>query len=151
MSNKSPQGDPIGIYQRETATSRRLGEITQCACGESRLPALNTRKKPITCEECKRKRSGKTTMDKHHVAGKASSPLTVPVPANDHRVLSAEQYDWRTKTLSNPDGSPLLAAAACIRGFKDFVLYLMDKFLVWVADMLEVAHECLEEKLGAKW
>ena len=151
MSNKSPQRDPIGIYRRETAASRRLGEITQCACGESRLAALNTRTKPISCEECKRKRSGKTIMDKHHVPGKANSPITVPVPANDHRVLSAEQYDWHTKTLSNPDGSPLLAAAACIRGFKDFVLYLIDKFLDWIGDMLEVAHECLEKKLGPKW
>ena len=150
MSNKSPQRDPIGIYRRETTASRRLGETTQCACGESRLPTLNTRKK-ITCEECKRKRSGKTIMDQHHIAGKANSPITVPVPANDHRVLSAEQYDWPTKTLSNPEGSPLLAAAASIRGFKDFVLYLMDKFLMWVADILEVAHEYLETRLGSKW
>ena len=151
MSNKLSQRDPIGIYQREGALARRVGENKQCACGEARLPALNTRVKPIMCEECKRKRSGKTSMDNHHPAGKANNPTTIPVPANDHCVLSFDQYDWRTETRENPDGSPLLAAAGCIRGFKDTVLYLIDKLLLWIADMLEMAHACLEKKLGPKW
>lgn len=151
MSKKLPQRDPIGICQREDAIVRRAGENNQCACGESRLDALNTRIKPITCEECKRKRSGKTTMDKHHVAGKANNPTTILVPANDHRVLSVDQYDWPKETRQNSDGSPLLAGAGCIRGFKDFILYLIDKLLLWIADMLEAADAYLEKKLGPKW
>jgi hypothetical protein len=52
-------------------------------------------------------------MDAHHVAGKANSPITVPVPVNDHRAcLSVAQADWPKSTLMNAHGSPLLAAAA---------------------------------------
>lgn len=60
-------------------------------------------------------------MDDHHVFGKANDPTTiVTVPANDHRAeLSVAQQDWPKKTPENPDGSPLLAAAARIRGFVD--------------------------------
>lgn len=151
MSRKLPQRDPIGICQREDALARRVGENNQCECGESRLAALNTRSKPVMCEECKRKRSGKTAKDNHHVAARANNPTTIPVPANDHRVLSTEQYEWPKETRENPDGSPFLAAAGCIRGFKDTILYLIDKLLLWIADMLETAHDCLVNKLGPKW
>jgi hypothetical protein len=45
-------------------------------------------------------------------------------------------------------GSPLIAAAACIRGFIDTILYLIEKGLHWVADMLETADAYLANKLG---
>jgi hypothetical protein len=68
-------------------------------------------------------------MDAHHVAGKANSPVTVPVPVNDHRAcLSVAQADWPKSTLMNVHGSPLLAAAACVRGFVDMVFYLIERF-----------------------
>ena len=91
-------------------------------------------------------------MDKHHFAGEPNSPITVPIPVNDHRAhLSTAQYDWQKETRENPDGSPLLAAAASIRGFTDTVLYLIEKGLLWIADMLELLHAYLAKQFGPKW
>src|SRR5208283_31290 len=135
---KLPKRDPIGAYQREATAQRRVGLNAKCACGETRPEALIAGTKPIMCAECQRRIKGMTTKDNHHVAGEANSPITVPVPVNDHRAeLNVDQYDWPKKTLENPDGSPLRAAAAAVRGFVDTVLYLIKKGLLWVADMLE--------------
>jgi hypothetical protein len=71
---------------------------------------------------------------------------------NDHRShLSAAQAEWPKSTLRNTEGSPLLAGAACVRGFVDTVLYLIEKGLLWLADMLEKLDEILLKKLGPKW
>jgi hypothetical protein len=145
---KSP--DPIRTYKRKAAATRRVGKNTRCACGEMRVEALvgNTG----VCAECQRKRQNQATTDKHHVAGKSNSAVTVVVPANDHRaVLSEGQYDWPKTTLENPHGSPLLMAAACIRGFIDTAIYLIDQLLSWIAEMLEVLNAILVEKFGPEW
>lgn len=93
-----------------------------------------------------------TAMDDHHVAGKPNDPTTVPVPVNDHRAeLSTAQYDWPKQTRENPDSSPLLRAAACVRGFVDYIIYLLKKMLLWIPEMLENLHAYLREKLGPKW
>ena len=54
-------------------------------------------------------------------------------------------------TRNNPHGSPLLAAAACVRGFIDTVLYLIESGLLWVAEMLENLDDFLIRKLGPQW
>lgn len=91
-------------------------------------------------------------MDSHHPAGKSNSDFTVPVPVNDHRaILSQAQYEWPKETLENPDSSPLRAAAACVRGFVETAVYLTESLLKWIAGMLEVLDEYLQQKLGPKW
>jgi hypothetical protein len=91
-------------------------------------------------------------MDQHHVAGRANNPGTVSINVNDHRaILSEAQQEWPRLTLENPDGCPLLAAAGCIRGFVDMICYLIDDFLRWIADMLELASTVLANKLGPRW
>jgi hypothetical protein len=91
-------------------------------------------------------------MDGHHIAGHANDSMTLGVPSNDHRAeLSTAQQDWPSKTLQNPDGSPLLAAAARIRGFVDTSLYLMKTFLLPTAALLELLDTILEQKVGKKW
>ena len=91
-------------------------------------------------------------MDNHHFAGEANNPTTIPVPVNDHRArLSVDQMDWPKSTLRNPHGSPLLAAAGCVRGFIDVIHYLIEKGLLWIADMLEVLDEFQVKKLGPQW
>jgi hypothetical protein len=65
--------------------------------------------------------------------------------------LSPAQEDWPKLTLKNPLGSPLLAGAACVRGFVDSILYLMEKGLIWIAEMLEKLDELLMKKLGPQW
>ncbi len=153
MPNKLPTRDPIGKEQRRNRAQRRVGFGSKCAfCGESAPRALIPGSDPMICEECNRKRKGQSALDQHHVAGRANHDLTIPVPANDHReILTPAMYDWRKKIRENPDGSPLLAAAGCILGFCDTVIYLMDELLRWIAEMLERLDAVLIEKLGDKY
>lgn len=152
MNGKLPQNDPIAAYQRKATAGRRIGADRQCACGEKRPEALIAGTNPIVCASCKRRKEGKTTMDHHHVFGKANDPTTIQLPINDHRAdLSVSQQEWLKETLQNPNGSPLLRAAACIRGFIDTILYLIEKGLHWVADMLERLDALLVKKWGAQW
>lgn len=153
MDPKFPERDPGAARVRKARAKRRAGVGAACACGEERPEALIPNSDPKVCAACDRKKKGKTTVDDHHVAGKANSTTTAPILVNDHRAeLSvAQQEGWPQQTLENPDGSPLLAAAAGLRGFKDTVLYLMEKLLLWAADMLEQLDAFLQERQGPKW
>lgn len=152
MSSKLPQRDPSGAYRRKVIAAKRLPPNARCACGEARPEALVPHTNPVICYACQRRDAGMSTNDRHHYAGEANSPVTISAPVNDHRAqLSPAQYDWPKKTLQNPDGSPLLAAAASILGFTDTVLYLIEKGLRWVADMLEKLDAYLVQKFGPRW
>jgi hypothetical protein len=151
MTNKLPQLDPEADWARKAAAVRRVGD-RQCACGERRPKALIPKSDPIRCHECQRKKEGKTHMDNHHPAAKANNPTTTPVPVNDHRAeLSPAQDDWPKETLENPDGSPLLAFAGCVRGYADTAVYLIEKLLLPFATMLEVLDRYLVNTVGEKW
>jgi hypothetical protein len=151
MSKKRAQADPSAAYVRRAIAARRVGE-RRCACGESRPEALISKSDPITCHKCQRAKKGSSVTDDHHPAGEANDPTTVPIPANDHRAeLSVAQYDWPKQTLENPDGSPLLAKAACIRGYIDTNDYLVTKLLLPGAEVYELLDELLREKFGEKW
>jgi hypothetical protein len=146
-----PVRNPIGAYQRKAVAARRIGAAAKCACGETRPGALTMDTETVICVACKRRKRGQATMDDHHFAGRANSTATIPIPVNDHRAaLSMAQYDWPKTTLENPHGSPMLAAAAHIRGFGDTVSYLLKK-LVWIAEMLEAADLYLCKLLGPRW
>jgi hypothetical protein len=135
---QSPQRDPIRTHQRRTLAARRFGENAQCACGEARPEALISGRRLILCVQCQRKNKGQNIMDKHHVAGRANSPTTIAVPANNHRaILSVDQQDWPKETLENPDGLDLLKAAASIRGFIDTHDYLINQLLRPLPELLE--------------
>ena len=152
MTPKIPKRDPAAAHGRKRRAARRVGLNAQCACGEKRPEALIAGSNPSICTACEGIRRGRTTFDDHHVAGKANSPVTIQVPVNDHRArLSVAQYDWPKRTLENPDGSPLLAEAACTRGYIDTNDYLVEKLLLPKAEMLEGLDAYLEKKLGPKW
>jgi hypothetical protein len=147
-----PRRDPIRAHQRKAVAARRAGQNAQCACGERRPEALISGSKPVICAECQRQRKGQSVFDNHHIAGRANSRVTVPVPANDHRAeLSAAQYDWQNGTLENPDGSPLLKGAACIRGATEWIVYVLKELLPWIADMLEMLDSILVTRQGRYW
>lgn len=149
---KVPQRDPVAAYGREATAARCVGEGRRCACGEARPEALIRGSDPTICAACDRKRRAQTTVDDHHVAGEANSPVTTPVPVNDHRaVLSVNQYDWPKSTRENTDRSPLLAAAAGVRGYLDTDAYLKHRFLLSNPEMLETLDAFLVEKLGPRW
>ncbi len=151
MSRPPSNPDPEAEYRRQERAKRRLGTKTKCTqCGATK--ALIPKSKPRICAECQRKNQGQSVTDNHHVAGKNNHAGTVPVPVNDHRArLSLEQHKWPARTLRNPDQSPLLAIAACIRGFIDFVEYCIEQFLVWAIAFLEELDARLVEKFGPRW
>ena len=107
----------------------------------------------MICAKCQRQKKGHTVVDKHHPDAEANDPkTTIPVPVNDHRAdLNEAQRDWPKRTRENPDGSPLLAAAATVRGFIDTILYLIERGLLWIAEMLEKLDEWAKAKWGAKY
>jgi hypothetical protein len=106
----------------------------------------------MICAECQRKEKGFSVMDLHHIAGQSNHRLAIPVPVNDHRaILTPDMYDWPKATRENPTGSPVLAAAACIRGFCDTVIYLIEKLIHWIAEFLEALDENLERQCGEQY
>jgi hypothetical protein len=151
MARNIPPRDPRAALGREIRASRRIGKGRKCTkCGESR--ALIPKSDPLVCAECDRGLRGKSRRDNHHIAGCKNNPMTISIPTNHHRAeLSAAQYDWPRKTLENPDRSPLLSAAAHIRGFRDFLSYFVEEFLPWIAEMLELLDTMMERKSGKKW
>ena len=117
-----------------------------------RPEALIAGSNPVICATCKRISQKKTTADNHHLAGEANNPTIIPIPVNDHRAqLNVAQYDWPKQTRENPDGSPLIAQAACIRGFSDTIVYLIEKLLLPGADLLETLDAHLVKRLGPAW
>jgi len=152
MHHKISPRDPIGNYRRKVVAARRVGLDAVCSCGEKRPEALIPGTQPPICAACQRAAKGRRTTDDHHFACDANNPTTITVPVNDHRaVLSVAQADWPKSTLSNPSSSPLLAAAGCVRGFVDTLLYLIEHGLHWIAEMLETLDQFLVKKLGPKW
>ena len=152
MPKKIPSKDPRQEDRRTAMAQRRVGEGARCACGESRPEALMPGSNPIICFECQRRKRGHSDRDDHHMFGASNSPATINIPTNDHVAdLTVEQRKWPRKTLENPDRSPLLSGAARIRGFIDTVIYLMENFLLWIAELLEFLDTFLEQELGRKW
>jgi hypothetical protein len=151
VPKKLPQRDPIAAYTRSVTAARLVGDGV-CACGESRPEALIRNSNPLKCHACKRRDDGRSPCDEHHVAGESNSPVTVLIPVNDHRAeLSVDQYDWPKQTLENPGGSPLLAGAAGIRGYVDTNLYLIKKFILPDATLLEKLDAYLVREFGREW
>jgi hypothetical protein len=142
----------------------RVGKNARCACGENRAQALIL-KLPgsVICACCDRIARGMNPMDKHHIAGRVNHWAVIMVPVNDHLAyFTVKQLCcWPQKTSWNPDGSPLLTVAACIRGLVDFVFWpvvkdvaMFNKYrataedLIRVAEILEAKDEYLTERRG---
>src|SRR5437870_428666 len=77
-------------------------------CDEAFPFALTGVHPEIYCYEHDALRRSRPWREDHHPSGRRNDPRTVPVPGNDHRILSELQYSWPRETLRNPDGSPLL-------------------------------------------
>jgi hypothetical protein len=118
-------------------------------CGEKDPGALTGAYPDILCYEC---RSGpKHSREAHHVAGRANDQITVDLPGNVHRIVSDRQADWPRRTLTNPDQSPLLRAAAWLRGSIDLLRTLIERGLDWIPGFLEWLDQCLVQEFGDNW
>jgi hypothetical protein len=105
----------------------------------------------LLCYEHQAIAGGRDPVEAHHVSGRANDPdTTARVPGNDHRVLSDLQQDWPIETLRNREGSPLIRAAAEIRGWLD-VLWLILTRLGWIPPFLERLDVTLTDHHGAGW
>lgn len=134
---------------RRARKERRFGPDARCAlCGESDLVALVRRD---LCYACQAHQAGKPDVEQHHVAGRHNSDVTVPLPANEHRMASDMQQDWPQRTLRNPDSSPLLKASGAIRGFLDILRLIIDRVLGWIPEYLEKLDASLTSHFGQRW
>ncbi|MDP3983693.1 MAG: hypothetical protein Q8Q52_01635 [Acidimicrobiia bacterium] len=133
--------------RREDAL-RRLGtREPRCSrCLESDPAALTGVHPNIVCHEC----SG-NLVEGDHFEGKANSDLVFRLLGNDHRVRSDLQLDWPVGTLRNPDGSPLLRAAAAIQSWLDFLWIIITRAVGWIPPALEWLDRLLREQVGPEW
>lgn len=152
MKPKSSR-DSIAAFEREARAARRIGQGKRCsACGDDRPLALIPGSNPTICANCRREKVGHSSLDDHHPAGKANHPATVRIPASDHRAdLSPKQYEWPQETWKNPSGSPVLAGAACMRGYCETGDYLVASLIIPNAELLEALDTFLKKRLGPEW
>ena len=148
-SRQQPFG--AGDVRREN-NLRRLGSRNPaCGCGEREPGALTGYHPDIVCYACLLLVQGKLPVEGHHLAGRANSPTKATLPANDHRLLSELQREWPPGTLRNLDGSPLLAAAAALRGWLDVLRLILDRTVGWIPPLLEWLDGELRRLLGERW
>lgn len=149
---RTTEAKPTDRFARRAHARRRVGIGARCRCGERRAATLVTKSNPKICQKCQRAAQQKSTLDDHHVAGESNDPTTVKIPTNDHVAeLTDRQRDWPEQTLRNPDRDPLLKGAACIRGVRDTIVYLVDGVILWIAHMLEAASAWLTDTLGRRY
>ena len=134
---------------------RKLGTRTPACriegCGATNPFALTGVDPNIVCYEHQALLRGRPWLEEHHVAGRSNDPSTVLLPGNGHRVLSARQRLWPRETLRNPDGSPLLRAAAALRGWLDILWLVVTCTVGWIPDLLEQLDAWLRATLGDRW
>jgi hypothetical protein len=145
-------GEDGARLARREAAIRRLGtRHPRCPCGETEPLALTGRHPQIRCYECQALAAGRSWIEQQHPQGRHNGPVTVPIPGNDHRVIDDRKNDWPRQTLRNPDGSPLLRAAACLRGWLDTLRHIIEETIGWIPAFLEALDRWLCQLIGPRW
>lgn len=138
--------------RREQAYERLGTRTPRCRhCNENDPVALTGRHPDIVCYQCKAVCDGKPPTEDHHVGGKGNHPFKVPIPANDHRRLNDMQNDHPDRTRQNPDGSPLLALAAVLRGWIDILHQIIEGLVGRIPTALENLDARLTAFIGLDW
>jgi hypothetical protein len=143
--------------ERRQARLRLLGTSSPRCCVpgcRERDPFALTGVHPrLLCAEHRAHIEGRSPLEAHHPAGRQNAPSdTVQLPANDHSALThGYQAAWPRDTLRNPDGSPLLRAAASIRGWLDVLRLILERTCGWVPGFLERLDAWLCFKMGEDW
>jgi hypothetical protein len=133
----------------------RLGTRTpRCrivGCTETDPRALVGIHPNIICYAHHRLTRARSTVEAHHLAGHHNQEAAVAIPGNDHRILSDLQQSWPRATLRNPDRSPLLGAAAALRGWLDILRLCIERTIGWIPAFLERLDGWLRDQLGDRW
>ena len=128
-----------------------MGAHAECGeCGEKDLRCLNQSRGRILCAECRLALAGKSRYENHHPAGMNNYDFVVPIPANEHAIMSDFQEDWPRETLMNPRGSILRKVAALLRAVADFAKRV-NEICEEAAASLELLDEFLVEQIGKDW
>ncbi len=143
--------NPIKTDARHARRHRALPKEARCRCGEDDLRCLIPASDRVTCYACQAATAGRSDTEHHHFAGRHNLDTTVPIPNNEHRILSDRQQDWPTGTVRNPDRSPLLQAAGAIRGWMDILVLILERVIGWIPDFLEALDAWLCDRLGPEW
>lgn len=136
---------------RLRALNTRDPRCSHPGCRECNPLALTGTDPNILCREHAADRHESSWTEQHHPVGRRNDPQTVPLPANDHAVLSELQALWPRETLRNPDGSPLRKAAAALRGWLDILRLIVERTVGWIPPFLETLDVWLCERLGPRW
>lgn len=137
--------------QRLRALGTRNPRCAVAGCDEDDPFALTGVHPDIVCREHLADVQGRCWIEQHHPAGRHNDPDTVPIPSNDHGVLSEHQALWPRETLRNPDQSPLLRIAAAIRAWLDILRLIIDRTVGWIPAALEALDEVLRDRHGPRW
>jgi hypothetical protein len=106
----------------------------------------------LLCYEHRAEEQGRSPIEVHHLIGRHNdAQLTMPFLGNLHRATDDGKKDWPTRTLRNPEGSPALKAAACVRSAGDLLLVIVGCVLLWVALFLEWLDKRLTDEHGPRW
>lgn len=143
--------NPIKTDARHARRQRALPKDARCSCGEADARCLISTGDGVTCYACQAATAGRSDTEHHHVAGRHNLEMAVPIPNNEHRILSDRQQDWPTGTVRNPNRSPLLQAAAAIRGWMDILVLILECAIGWIPGFLEALEAWLCERLGPDW
>lgn len=144
-------GNPVDTRYENRLT--QLGtRAPRCSeCGEADPFALTGFNPTIVCYECQCIARGRPWVEQQHPAGKANHDATVAIPGNDHRIIDDRKHDWPRDTLRNPNGSPLLRAAACLRGWLDTLHDIIERTVAWIPLFLETLDAWLQQMHGPAW
>jgi hypothetical protein len=107
---------------------------------------------PVLCYECLLIRDGKATTEDHHVLGEANNATaTVPVPGNQHRLLSDLQCDWPEEVRDNRERDPLLELSGWCLSLKDHLLCWLERLTYVAAWLIHLCHRLREHFGTAAW
>lgn len=122
-------------------------------CSESVWRLMNgSEPEELLCYEHMLMAQGRSPVELQHPAGQHNDPaFTVPFLGNLHRLMDEPKRDWPERTLRNPEGSPMLKAAACVRAVSDWLRLIIERLLGWVPTFLEAVDAAFTEQHGPRW
>jgi hypothetical protein len=152
VNNDVNNSDDERLEERYQQLGTRAPRCYVDGCSETNPFALSGIHPDLICAEHRADKAVRSWLEQHHIPGRANDGAdTQTAPANDHAVLSEYQRAWPRETLRNPDGGPLLRAAAMLRGWLDVLRLIMERTVGWIPNFLEALDRWLRGRLGPRW